>query len=60
MVITVVLDRNLKFFPAHIEMSDQLAELIGHRDLRLKRRQAGLNQDNSQPRLLRRLRPTVE
>ena len=35
-LITVILDRNFQFLPAHIEVSHRLTEVIGNRDLRVR------------------------
>ena len=60
MLLTVVLDRDLRVLPAHVEIRDRITELVAYGDLRLRSRQARLNQDDAQPRLLRRLRAGVE
>jgi hypothetical protein len=43
-LVAVVFDRDLHIFPAHIEICDQVAELVADRDLCLRSRQACLNQ----------------
>ena len=60
MAISVVLHCDFDVLPAHVQIRDRVTEFIAHRDLRLWPRQSSLHQNQAQPCLLGRLRPSIE
>lgn len=52
-MITVVLDRDLDFFPTHVEDGNELAEFAVDGNLRVGAWIAGIDEQQSQPRLAR-------
>jgi hypothetical protein len=59
MLVTVVLDGNHERLPAHIEICERIEVTIVDHDLCLRCRQTSINEQQSQPRLFRRLGTTV-
>ncbi|SPM30271.1 hypothetical protein MTAB308_3774 [Mycobacterium terramassiliense] len=47
MLLAVVLDRNFDVLPTHIEVSDDIAELVMNRNLGLRPRQTGLHENQT-------------
>jgi hypothetical protein len=58
-LVTVVFDGDLDLFPTHVEVSDDVAELVVDHDLRLRSRQARMHEQQSKPGLLGRLRSGI-
>ena len=60
MLITVILDRDLDVLPAHVQIRIDPTPLVANSDLGLRAGKPGIQQQEPQPGLLRRLCSAVD
>jgi hypothetical protein len=59
MLRTVVFNAHQEFLPPHVDAGERQTVVVAHNDLRLRSAEAGVDQQQSRPRLLRRFRSAV-